>query len=77
MFLQVSLDGFPFFFCAAVYCFEGAGMILSLEQSVPSNRRHNFKKYFVCTIGCITTLYIRYFINLATTQHDFEKVHST
>ena len=61
--LQVSLDGFPFFFCAAVYCFEGAGMILSLEQSVPSHRRPHFKRYFICTIGCITTLYIRY-------QHD-------
>ena len=58
-FSQVSLDGFPFFFCAAVYCFEGAGMILSLEQSVPAHRRPHFKRYFVCTIGCITTLYIR------------------
>jgi len=57
---EVSLDGFPFFFCAAVYCFEGAGMILSLEQSVPAHRRPHFKRYFVCTIGCITTLYISF-----------------
>lgn len=57
---EVSLDGFPFFFCAAVYCFEGAGMILSLEQSVPAHRRHLFKKYFICTIGCITSLYISF-----------------
>ena len=34
-------------------------MILSLEQSVPAHRRPHFKRYFVCTIGCITTLYIR------------------
>lgn len=48
---EISLKGFPFFFCAAVYCFEGAGMVLSLEQSVPSDRRIYFKKYFVATIG--------------------------
>ena len=48
---EISLKGFPFFFCAAVYCFEGAGMVLSLEQSVLSDRRIHFKKYFVATIG--------------------------
>jgi len=57
---ECSLKGFPFFFCAAVYCFEGAGMILSLEQSVPPARRPHFRKYFVCTIACITTLYISF-----------------
>jgi len=57
---ECSLKGFPFFFCAAVYCFEGAGMILSLEQSVPPARRHQFKRYFICTIICITTLYISF-----------------
>lgn len=48
---EISLKGFPFFFCVAVYCFEGAGMVLALEQSVPSDRRSQFKKYFVSTIG--------------------------
>ena len=48
---EISLKGFPFFFCVAVYCFEGAGMVLSLEQSVPADRRSHFKKYFVATIG--------------------------
>ena len=48
---EISLKGFPFFFCAAVYCFEGAGMVLALEQSVPSDRRIRFKNYFVATIG--------------------------
>ena len=48
---EISLKGFPFFFCAAVYCFEGAGMVLALEQSVPSDRRAQFKRYFVLTIG--------------------------
>lgn len=57
---ECSLKGFPFFFCAAVYCFEGAGMILSLEQSVPPSRRPQFKKYFVATIICITSLYISF-----------------
>ena len=58
---EISLKGFPFFFCAAVYCFEGAGMVIALEQSVPTDRRKQFKKYFVATIGttelCIIYLY--------------------
>ena len=48
---EVSIKGFPFFFCVAVYCFEGAGMVIALEQSVPSDRRSKFKDYFVSTIG--------------------------
>ena len=57
---EISLKGFPFFFCAAVYCFEGAGMILSLEQSLAPARRPHFKQYFVSTILCISTLYISF-----------------
>lgn len=57
---EISLKGFPFFFCVAVYCFEGAGMVIALEQSVPTDRRKQFKKYFVATIVCITALYISF-----------------
>lgn len=57
---EVSLKGFPFFFCAAVYCFEGAGMILTLQQAVPYSLQSKFKQYFVKTIVCITTLYITF-----------------
>ena len=31
---EFSLEGFPFYFSVAIYCFEGAGMILSLEESL-------------------------------------------
>jgi len=55
---EFSLTGFPFFFSIAIYCFEGAGMILSLEQSVPEHLRGSFKYYFVVTITAVTTLYI-------------------
>merc|ERR1711974_538328 len=37
---------------------QGAGMILSLEQSVPEHLRGSFKYYFVVTITAVTTLYI-------------------
>ena len=40
---EFSLSGFPFFFSIASYCFEGAGMILSLEESVPEQLRPKFR----------------------------------
>merc|ERR1719192_3123766 len=43
-----------------VYCFEGAGMILSLEESLASEIRDQFKSYFIKTILAITTLYITF-----------------
>ena len=55
---EFSLDGFPFFFSIAIYCYEGAGMILSLEQSVTDEVRPLFRKYFVVTIVCITVGYV-------------------
>ena len=73
---EFSLDGFPYYFSVAIYCFEGAGMILSLEQvngcglwsylllhipqSLASEVRSQFKSYFVTTILAITTLYITF-----------------
>merc|ERR1712025_556385 len=57
---EFSLEGFPYYFSVAIYCFEGAGMILSLEQSLSSELRSQFKSYFVTTILAITTLYITF-----------------
>jgi len=57
---EFSLEGFPYYFSVAIYCFEGAGMILSLEQSLASDLRAKFRDYFVTTIMAITTLYITF-----------------
>jgi len=57
---EFSLEGFPYYFSVAIYCFEGAGMILSLEESIAEDLRPNFKKFFVSTIIGITTLYITF-----------------
>jgi len=57
---EFSLDGFPYYFSVAIYCFEGAGMILSLEESIAEDLRPKFKKFFVSTIVGITTLYITF-----------------
>ena len=39
---EFSLEGFPFYFSVAIYCFEGAGMILSLEESLASEVNMNY-----------------------------------
>lgn len=57
---EFSLEGFPFYFSVAIYCFEGAGMVLSLEESLASEIRDQFRSYFVKTIIAITTLYITF-----------------
>ena len=35
-------------------------MILSLEQSVPDHLRASFKRLFVVTITCVTSLYVTF-----------------
>ncbi|XP_014662023.1 PREDICTED: amino acid transporter ANTL1-like [Priapulus caudatus] len=55
---EVSLKGFPLFFAVSIYCYEGAGMILTLEQSVAKEKRHLFNGYFVRTMVAVTILYI-------------------
>ncbi|XP_033104591.1 amino acid transporter AVT3C-like [Anneissia japonica] len=55
---EISLDGFPFFLGIAIYCFEGAGMVLSLEASVLPSVRSKFRKIFVLALVLVTTLYI-------------------
>ena len=46
---EFSLEGFPFYFSVAIYCFEGAGMILSLEESLASEVGLIIVQYSKCT----------------------------
>ena len=39
----MDLKGLPFFTGVAIYCYEGAGMILSLEASIAKDYRSRFK----------------------------------
>ncbi|XP_074650041.1 uncharacterized protein LOC141905165 [Tubulanus polymorphus] len=55
---NVSIIGLPFFIAVAIYCYEGAGMILSLEASVDKSKRHLFKLYFKLTMIVVTLLYV-------------------
>ncbi|XP_063729407.1 uncharacterized protein LOC134857014 isoform X2 [Symsagittifera roscoffensis] len=54
----MTLQGFPFFLGIALYCYEGAGMILALEASVHPSARHLFKGIFKLVMLIVTTLYI-------------------
>ena len=40
---EMDLTGLPFFTGIAIYCYEGAGMILSLEASIAKDYRSRFK----------------------------------
>nr|KAG5706240.1 hypothetical protein BaRGS_019567 [Batillaria attramentaria] len=57
---EMSLKGFPFFMAIAIYCYEGAGMILALEASMAEEIRHKFKKYFTTAMFVVTSLYITF-----------------
>ena len=39
---------------------QGAGMVLSLENSVPKNRRADFPYLFSLALAIITTLYVTF-----------------
>lgn len=71
-FRSFSLSIFGFIsFCAcalnkkgvAIYCFEGAGMILALENSVPAAHRSQFPRVFKLTLAVIASLYIAFGIS--------------
>lgn len=55
---EMDLAGLPFFIGIAIYCYEGAGMVLSLEGSMANEIRHQFRMIFKWTMFLITTLYI-------------------
>ncbi|XP_067663949.1 uncharacterized protein [Haliotis asinina] len=57
---NMSIRGFPFFLAIAIYCYEGAGMILSLESSLAEEVRHKFRKFFITTMVIVTSLYISF-----------------
>ena len=42
---EMDLKGLPFFTGVAIYCYEGAGMILSLEASIAKDYRSRFKVF--------------------------------
>ncbi|XP_073253705.1 uncharacterized protein [Porites lutea] len=52
------ISGLPFFLGVAIYCYEGAGLILSLEASCASNSKDKFRTVFKVTLFLVTTLYI-------------------
>ncbi|XP_064636490.1 uncharacterized protein LOC135493268 isoform X2 [Lineus longissimus] len=57
---SMSIYGLPFFLAVGIYCYEGAGMILSLESSMAKEIRHRFKWLFMSTMVIVTLLYISF-----------------
>ncbi|CAG0890081.1 unnamed protein product [Cyprideis torosa] len=57
---MVALKGFPFYFAVAIYCYEGQGLVLSLEESLSPSIRHKFRTYFVSTLAAVTILYLSF-----------------
>lgn len=53
-----SLEGLPFYLGVAIYCYEGAGLILSLEASVAKERKNSFRGIFKLALVFTTMLYI-------------------
>ncbi|TMW62006.1 hypothetical protein Poli38472_009499 [Pythium oligandrum] len=49
------VSSMPFFFGVAIYCFEGVGMVLPLENGMENP--HHFKAILVCTVVIITSIY--------------------
>eukprot|EP00043_Microstomoeca_roanoka_P029830 m.23414 g.23414 ORF g.23414 m.23414 type:complete len:416 (-) comp9490_c0_seq3:2088-3335(-) len=71
----VEFSGLAFFFGVVVYCFEGAGMVIALEMSVPSDRRHEFPRVFASALALIVCLYIAFGISgYASFGEDTEKI---
>ncbi|PFX16353.1 amino acid transporter AVT3C-like isoform X1 [Stylophora pistillata] len=54
------ISGLPFFLGVAIYCYEGAGLILSLEASCARDSRDKFRSVFKLTLFLVTTLYIAF-----------------
>eukprot|EP00039_Didymoeca_costata_P004251 m.72225 g.72225 ORF g.72225 m.72225 type:complete len:431 (+) comp12311_c0_seq2:357-1649(+) len=54
----MNFSGVPFALGVAIYCYEGAGLIISLEASVPKEHRKEFPRIFISALTVITCLYI-------------------
>ncbi|GAB1608918.1 uncharacterized protein LOC106875310, partial [Argonauta hians] len=57
---KISLAGLPFFLAISIYCYEGAGMVLSLESSIAKEKRNRFNFVFISTMAVVTFLYIAF-----------------
>ena len=55
---EMDFSGLPFFLSVSMYCYEGAGMILALEESVHADQRQKFKFFFQGAMTAITMLYV-------------------
>lgn len=55
---EMDFAGLPFFMSVSMYCYEGAGMILALEESVHPDHRSRFKSIFSYAMVAITMLYV-------------------
>ena len=53
-----NASAFPFFFSVSIYCYEGAGLIFSLESSPHKSIRHHFRPIFITSLTIITMIYI-------------------
>ena len=47
-----------FCFSLVIYSFEGAGLVLSLEASMPEKTRHKFVSYFSVSLALATVFYV-------------------
>lgn len=54
------ISGLPFFLGVAIYCYEGAGLILSLEASCARDSREKFRTVLKVTLFLVTSLYIAF-----------------
>ncbi|KAI8797884.1 amino acid transporter ANTL1 [Biomphalaria glabrata] len=57
---EMALENLPYFAVIAIYCYEGAGLVLPLESSLVKEVRPQFNKYFISTLVGITVLYITF-----------------
>lgn len=63
IFKSSLFEGIPFFASVAMYCYEGAGLVLSLEHAsfgdkTPQERKKYFPPMFIFSIFIITSCYI-------------------
>lgn len=58
--VQVTFQGLFLFFSISIYSYEGSGLILSLEESVPESARSRFRGYFASSLVTITAFYITF-----------------
>ena len=58
--VQVTFKGLFLFFSISIYSYEGSGLLLSLEESVPESVRGRFRGYFASSLISITAFYVTF-----------------